>query len=329
MNASSHAFDVSSELQPIAILNKSHIKNNSLLVKNYQANSSTDMDLETATLVFGVVVSCIGLLSNSTVIISCWQKKQKTTFFIISLACADILNVFLLIGYTIYMSDSTFQTELNHILLTSCHVFLCCASQLHNVVISVERCIAITAPVQHRWLINGRRKKWTIAINWITSAMLAMNNILSSFFGDPKFQTVVFWTLIFFAFVVPLVLITICYSLIAVAGYLSLNNHNVTCQLAILKKNNTAKELKLLFNTSIMVLPMMTCWSIFFGGTIYEKLTDTYLSGQMNWILTFLPFLASALDPIIYTMNTRSLSKVFTKHIRTTLKKSIAKETLV
>ena len=290
-------------------------------------------DILLPTIIFGIIVIFTGCMSNMLIIKSCLNIRRrnsyKATLFITSLAVNDLLCLVLMVCYMVYMLVPNVQKRLVNNILTSSHVLLSCNSQFHNAVISLERAIAVYFPVRHRVLITTRKAKNCIFGLWICSCILFMVALLRQNINTPGYDQAVFWLCIVLAFPLPVSIVLVSYCFIAIVSCRNVKaNASRSSQENLCQRNrHLSNELKIVLNISIMVLPMAACWSVFFVGTIYETVTDKRMDMWVDWTLTFLPFFASAVNPILYMIGTRSLKTKFKRrntahYFRRTLNRS-------
>ena len=69
------------------------------------------------------------------------------------------------------------------------------------------------------------------------------------------------------------------------------------------------REMKVAFNVAIITILFVFGWGYFIGSQIYEMLSGLTLTGFPNWLIEFIPFIISCVNPLIYIMCTRSLKK--------------------
>ena len=279
------------------------------------------------TLIIGSIIVCLGMISNSLVIASSFESDGnskkcllKTMCFIRSLAVTDLFCMLLMVGYMVYILIPNLQTRFFNNLITSLHIFFCCCSQLHNMMIILERTVAVVSPVFHRVVVTSHRAQSTIVCIWILSGMLFVIAFLRHPFPVPIFRVTVFWLLIVIAFIIPLLVIIPGLCIIGFIGYKSVKVKQRNCRYHALNRELRWQELKVIGHISVMVAPMVICWTVFFVGTIYETVSENYFSGVMNWVLTFLPFVASAVNPLMYILVTRSLMTGVKRRVRYAVK---------
>lgn len=281
----------------------------------------------TLTLVFGTLVTLVGIFSNTLIIISSTSHRKrkdrnsKTACFITSLAVTDLFCMLLMIGYILYMVCPSLRTKLMHDIFSSFQILFCTSSQLHTVAISLERLVAVLAPMRHRVIVTQRRVCCSIVMLWIISMTLFVAAILRLKAKSELYAMIVFWLLITVAFVIPVVIVVSAYAIIAIIGYRNVQKRKY--QKRTLTEKLRLKELRVLMITSVMIVPMLTVWTVFFVGTMYETFTEKSLPGIMNWLLTFLPFLACAVDPFLYMLGTRSLTRRVTRRITSFVRRSL------
>ena len=192
-------------------------------------------------------------------------------------------------------------------LLISIHIFFCCSSQLHNLAITLERAVAVVSPMYHRLIVTMNVSKKVIVGIWVSSGFLFVVAFLRHAVRTDTYNTMVFWLLMLVAFIIPFLAMFPVILIIGIIGYKSVRVRKKSCTDDFVQNELRWQELKIVAHISVMVLPMLSCWAVFFLGTIYEAVAEKTFSGVMNWVLTFLPFFASAFDPLMYILGTRPL----------------------
>ena len=272
---------------------------------------SNSLNYVTLTIVYGVIVTVIGIASNSFVLAASNVKKvsapYKAFVLIRSLALAEFLFMGLLIGYIAYMTTPALKSPVLYQAFSSLHIFFSCCLQFHNVIISLERAVAVMLPLWHKTHVSIRYLHLSAACVWILSSIFGILSLIRHYFGGLLFRQIIIWLLIVSVFFVPTLAVFVAFSIITWAGLKCL--HKSICnRLQYQSNRRTIREFRFVAVTSLMVVPTLFVWDLFFVGTIIEIVTDEELGGMMNWILTFLPFSASALDPVIYIIGTRLLA---------------------
>lgn len=130
-----------------------------------------------ATIVFLGIINVAVILGNVLVILAVFASaklRTVTNFIIMSLAVADLLVGIAVLPYSITLEVLEVWI-FGHIwcqIWLAVDVWMCTASILNLVAISVDRYLAITRPVHYRSIMTSRRVKLLIASVWILSFII-------------------------------------------------------------------------------------------------------------------------------------------------------------
>lgn len=129
--------------------------------------------------IFVMIAIIVGdICGNSLVILSvCRHTKLRVTtnWFVVSLACADILVALFAMTFnaSVVISGRWLFPRWVCDFWNSCDVLASTASILHLCCISIDRYIAITRPLEYPSKITTRRVMYALCAVWISSALLS------------------------------------------------------------------------------------------------------------------------------------------------------------
>lgn len=133
----------------------------------------------------GVVLFCILFMTvfgNLLVLLSVAIYKNlrhTTNYFIVNLACADLLLGLSVLPFSA-MLDILGYWPFGPVLCifwTSVDVLWCTGSIITLCVISVDRYIGITRPLQHGIIMSERRACWIISLVWVVSLAISIGPV--------------------------------------------------------------------------------------------------------------------------------------------------------
>ncbi|XP_023231620.1 probable G-protein coupled receptor No9 [Centruroides sculpturatus] len=130
-----------------------------------------------ATIVFLGIINVAVIVGNALVILAVFASaklRTVTNFIIMSLAVADLLVGIAVLPYSITLEVLEVWV-FGHIwcqIWLAVDVWMCTASILNLVAISIDRYLAITRPVHYRSIMTSRRVKLLIASVWILSFLI-------------------------------------------------------------------------------------------------------------------------------------------------------------
>lgn len=134
----------------------------------------------------GILLGCVIILTifgNITVLLAVYldrRLRHTTNYFIVNLAAADLL-----LGVTVLPFSATLEVlkywPFGNILCdlwASADVLWCTASILTLCVISIDRYIGVTRPLQHSSIITKRRAGLIIAFVWVLSGVISVGPLI-------------------------------------------------------------------------------------------------------------------------------------------------------
>ncbi|XP_054719151.1 dopamine D2-like receptor [Uloborus diversus] len=125
----------------------------------------------------------VAVVGNILVILSVYKEKSLqtvTNYFIVSLACADLLVAAVVMPFAVYVLVNV-DWELSD---TLCDFYIavdvtCSSASIFNLVaISVDRYIAVTQPIKYSKHRNNKRVFLSIAIVWVLAAAIGSPIVL-------------------------------------------------------------------------------------------------------------------------------------------------------
>ena len=133
-------------------------------------------------LLLGVVV-ILTILGNTTVLLAVYldrRLRNTTNYFIVNLAAADLL-----LGITVLPLSASLEVlkywpfgSLLCEIWASADVLLCTASILTLCVISIDRYIGVTRPLQHSHIITKRRAGYILTGDWLLSLLISVGPLI-------------------------------------------------------------------------------------------------------------------------------------------------------
>uniref|UniRef100_A0A7M5X4L6 G-protein coupled receptors family 1 profile domain-containing protein n=1 Tax=Clytia hemisphaerica TaxID=252671 RepID=A0A7M5X4L6_9CNID len=197
------------------------------------------------------------------------------------------------------------------------------SSLLHVTAVTIERGIAVSMPLRYPRYINGRTANRTIVIIWIYCLALLVMGLLRIPITSELYNSVFFFIAATLSFFIPCVLVLVSYGIIMVSAFKNIKMERRISKdivlVATLEQDKIDqatsmrparfREIKIACNVALMTLPFVCGWGYFIGCTTYEIFSGHVLTGFQNWMIPFLPFIISCVNPLTYLMFTRSLRK--------------------
>lgn len=281
-------------------------------------------------LVVNAIIFLLGIGGNAVVI---WiagfgMKKSVNTTWYLSLAVSDFIFCCCLPFNIIYSVTSDWIFGLFMCKFTSFVMFLNMFSSIFLlVIISVDRCVAVMFPV---WAQNHRtvgKASLIIVLAWVISAALSIpsmvyrdvqhhlgiNRCMNSYTSDPHTHEIVAMSRFIFGFVIPFLLIVICYTIIIFR----------------LRASQMAKSSKPFKIMTALILTFFLCWLPYHTFVLIE-LYHTY---NLNHIVahglrigTTVAAANSFLNPILYVFMGNDFRRKFKSSILSKIENAIGEE---
>ncbi|KAJ8026175.1 Alpha-1A adrenergic receptor [Holothuria leucospilota] len=122
----------------------------------------------------------LAVISGNTLVLLAvyFEKSLRTTtnFFIVNLACADLLLGTLVLPFS-GVFEAVGEWHFGHVF---CDVWaatdvLCCTASINSLcIISIDRYIGVSRPLKHKLIMTPRRAGWLIVLVWVVSFSIAV-----------------------------------------------------------------------------------------------------------------------------------------------------------
>ena len=274
-------------------------------------------DESTLKLIFLSVLAFVAVTSNLTVCIAfCKNDKLLSAFslVIVSLAIADMFNGLLVIpSYCIFVFESSIHN--NNIGYYFYAVYICFdiffgITSIYNLTLmSIDRALMMATPNFHnRTLADKGKMKRLLPIPWLLGLFLTIPKILEYIHGvEGRIIVIIYFV---FAFVLPCLIIVICY------GYI----FNRRIKFVRVHQEHTRKDLRLAYTVLAIIIIFFICWTPFFGIMLYYALCNNcaVLSDAVV-MAKWLQFFHSCCNPFIYALLQPKFRHEFKKVIKSCL----------
>jgi len=279
------------------------------------------------TLIILLLLSPIGFFANALILLTVYKVKHlrnTTGYFICNLAIADLLVIVVMILFVTTFGSGSISVQnprVTEFLFLTLEAVIGSASLLHVTVVTIERGIAVSMPLRYTRYLNERTANKMIAGIWIYCLILLVMGLLRIPIVSEAYSDVFFFVAATLSFFIPCILVIVSYSFIIVTALKSMKiERKISSVLAVISDQENLekvksmrparfREIKIAFNVAIMTVPFVCGWGYFMACTIYEIVADDDITGFQNWLIPFVPFVISCLNPLTYLMFTRSLRK--------------------
>ena len=273
-----------------------------------------------------IVCAIIGNLFLIVMILKTWRraKRQVTMYFILNLAICDLLSAAL--HQPMRLVDIVFDDGIVADATLYCKITGFCSALIGGVAfhsitaISIDRYVLICHPMKARSLLTVHRAKITLCIIWISTCLfmiplpilftsvvnLRLNEERNSSFclidivSDKTDARIYFYGLFLMYFVIPLFIITICYSRVFYVL------HKGTCMVNGSSDSNTLRMLRTRKAVAKMMLLIavlfIICESPYFITFFYRSLGFKLKTNPVTILLIIecLPLIYAVANPIVY-----------------------------
>lgn len=301
-----------SEIYSICCVNQSIIPLNE--------RSSGQAEWQLLTMIVLSLLTPVGILANTLILLTFYEFKNSrnaTSYFICNLAVSDILNILLMVIYVSTSGDNLFY----YYVISACDIFVGSSCMLFVSALSIERGIAVSFPFRYRTHFDDRTAIHTSVGIWIYCLLMLVAGLLRLPITLKLYFALFFYVAVTLSFFIPCFLFVISYGSITMSAIRNIRRDKklkretaaAICTDNLRKRSTqtTAKfrEMKVAFNVAIITMLFVFGWGYFIGSQIYEMLSGLTLTGFPNWLIEFIPFIISCVNPLIYIMCTRSLKK--------------------
>ena len=180
------------------------------------------------------------------------------------------------------------------------------ASMLNMAAVSIDRFCAVTKPLKYEQTITESRARIATVLIWAYSLIMFGVGVSRFFVEIPN--TIFMTTLASISFIVPAIIMIFAHLSIFRIAWISKRAMHERRESSSGRSKKIAKSLKLSFNTLVILVPMVTAWGVFYGITIWEAYCLTCkIPTAYSVTVGLLPYVAAAIDPVIYILVTRDL----------------------
>ncbi|XP_065644299.1 somatostatin receptor type 2 [Hydra vulgaris] len=248
---------------------------------------------------------------------------KQTSYFLGSLSVADIGVIINFITLAVYQKrNPNLSKNVSQFLMPSTHIFFVSISMLQICVVSIERAMAVTWPLQYTIFFTPRRAKIVTLVVWLWGMSNLAISLLRIHVQSTLYKNFVIYTFLFTLLVFPMVIVFFSYLVISLSAFKKIR-HDKECAKFIadsaqvkLKSNSgwsihtlRQKEIKVSVNIAAMVLPFLCCWMFFTFTHVNEVLKNQRFNGIWNWFILALPMFVSSTNPVVYILLTKPLRK--------------------
>ena len=308
---------------------------------SYYINGTEDISPEILKVaIMAGIIFLIGIIFNIGLLITSSNNKRfrKPSWkYITNLAVADILCMITMAGFVLYIlaTPVTWSNGLHDYLFPSLDIFLSSASMLSVAAIALDRVYTIRFLEKQVSSPVILKPTLVIASIWGYSIIifsLALCRIIVK--RNRAFNKIVFWVATSIAFFGAVMVTIICYVIIIfyyIKYTFSSSNQILNSSVPqLLREDETdginmvrehkikQKRITKAFLTAMTPLPFIMGWSFFLGTQTYEIVTKKFITDiHYNIAMIIVPWLVSALNPVVYMLLTASIRK----QVKTTLRR--------
>lgn len=264
-------------------------------------------------IVIATLLFVFGLAGNGLIVYGYARFRQLrtlTNYFVLNLAIADLLLIAGLAAWIIEDIRGSPNERVLKAFMINIDVLCFSASMLSMTAVSMDRYFAVTNPLQYEYIITRSRARKATIIIWAYSLIMFGIGLIRSLVDEKvNFDKIFITTLTVTSFVIPATIMIFAHLSIFRIAWITKRKSRDLRGLSCGRTKEIAKRLKLSFNTLIILVPMVTAWGIFYGITVLENHCLTCYDFPVPFSITvgFLPYVAAAIDPIVYVLVTRDL----------------------
>lgn len=270
------------------------------------AKQDTYLIVITCTLIAILII--LTLLGNILVIAAfclCKELRTITNYFLMSLSLADLLTALLsmpiFLASRVTADDSLFPGGAVFYDVWRSMDIICGTASIWNLcLVSLDRVLAVAAPLKHLVILTPARAKAVIVLVWASS--LGVSGILHM---NWSYKGIL---ITFISFFLPLCIIIFSYAKI----------YQVTTRSCVLRRSGGTQLKRDIRSAKQMVLVIsvfILCWVGFFVLTLILSSKRSMSSAINPAVLDFLKsltYLNSCINPLLFTMVSRTFKKAIT-----------------
>ncbi|XP_071328842.1 trace amine-associated receptor 13c-like [Trachinotus anak] len=267
-----------------------------------------------------IVLSSISLLTvalNLLVIISISHFRQlhtPTNILLLSLAVSDFLvGLLLMPGEILRNTSCWFLGDLMCFLYIYVSFIITSTSVGDMVLISVDRYVAICDPLHYTTRVTERRVKLCVCLCWLISSLYSSVFVKDDLSQPDRHNSCYGECVIFIdyttgtvdlvlTFIVPITLIIVLYMrvfVVAVSQARAMRSHITAVTLQRSVTLTKKSELKAARTLGVLVVVFLICFCPYYGVSLAG---DNLLNSSFAFLLFYIFYFNSCLNPIIYTL---------------------------
>ncbi|KAF7249558.1 Histamine H2 receptor [Varanus komodoensis] len=274
--------------------------------------------------VCGNVMVCLAVYFNR-------RLRSLTNYFIVSLACTDLLLGLLVLPFSAVYEISSHEW---HLETTFCNIYisldvmLCTASILNLFMISLDRYYAITAPLRYTTLVTPLRVAVAMFLIWVVSLMVSFlpihlgwntngttiqNTLSSNGKRECKLEVNPIYVLVdgLLTFYLPLLIMSVTYyRIFKIAREQAKRINSSSCCKTVRHALPTVKEHKATVTLAAVMGVFIVCWFPYFTVFTYRGMRGQVCETLMTIVL-WLGYANSAVNPILYAALNRDFRTAY------------------
>ena len=252
-----------------------------------------------------IVLTLFGNLLVMAAFCLCKELRKITNYFLVSLSLADLLTASLampiFMASKITADSSVFPGgEVFYDVWRSIDIICGTASIWNLCLVSLDRLLAVAAPLRHLVILTPVRAKAVIVLVWASS--LGLSGILNmNWYYKGIFIT-------FISFFLPLFII--------ISSYVKI--YQVTTRSCILRRSGGTqlkRDIRSAKQMVVVISVFILCWVGFFVLTLilsFKRSMSSKINPAALDFLKSLTYLNSCINPLLFTMVSRTFKKAIT-----------------
>ncbi|XP_051869548.1 histamine H2 receptor-like [Pristis pectinata] len=264
--------------------------------------------------IFGNVLVCLVVGLNRNL-------QSHTNCLIVSLAATDLLLGLLVMPFSATLellnSEWPFGSTFCNI-YTSLDVMLSTASILNLFMISLERYLAVTAPLRYTTVITPKRVTISLSLIWCISIMFSFLPIhmgwntkeqTSNKTNECYLELNTAYAIVdaFITFYIPLVIMSLTYYKIFKIAREQARRINITSRNTILKEHKATVTLATVMGVFII------CWFPYFTVFLHDGISGIRSDNTTFVVVLWLGYVNSGMNPIVYAVLNRDFRMAYQK----------------